>query len=65
MNDPTSRLCVDVGASQLIIDGKIKLKNGSVKSFTKDSLVFEDGSSLKADVVVFATGLVFHISQMI
>jgi len=47
----------DVGASQLIIDGKIKLKNGSIKSFTKDSLVFEDGSTLKADVVVFATGL--------
>jgi len=48
---------LDVGASQLIIDGKIKLKRGSVKSLTKDSIVFEDGSSLKADVVVFATGL--------
>ncbi|KAF8523192.1 hypothetical protein JB92DRAFT_2705437 [Gautieria morchelliformis] len=48
---------LDVGASQLIIDGKIKLKSGSVKSFTTDSLVFEDGSALKADLVVFATGL--------
>jgi len=47
----------DVGASQLIIDGQIKLKNGSVKTFTDDSLIFEDGSQLKADVVVFATGL--------
>ena len=63
--DLTTRLRVDVGASQLIIDGKIKLKNGGVKSFTKDSLVFEDGSLLKADVVVLATGLVFHVSQMI
>ncbi|KIJ33013.1 hypothetical protein M422DRAFT_70464 [Sphaerobolus stellatus SS14] len=48
---------LDVGASQLIIDGKIKFKHGSVKAFTKDGLEFEDGSSLKADVVVFATGL--------
>ncbi|KAF8510816.1 hypothetical protein BU17DRAFT_55151 [Hysterangium stoloniferum] len=48
---------LDVGASQLIIDGKIKIKNGSIKTFTTDSLVFEDGSTLKADVVVFATGL--------
>ncbi|GJJ14649.1 hypothetical protein Clacol_008915 [Clathrus columnatus] len=47
---------LEVGASQLIIDGKIKLKNGSIKEFTEDSLVFEDGSTLKADVVVFATG---------
>lgn len=56
MIDPTSREHADAGASQLIIDEKIKLKSGSVKSFTKDSLVFEDGSSLKADVAVFATG---------
>ena len=49
----------DAGASQLIIDGKIKLKNGSVKSFTEDGLVFEDGSQLNADVVVFATGSAF------
>ena len=63
--DLTTRLCVDVGASQLIIDGKIKLKNGSVKGFTKDSLVFKDGSLLKADVVVLATGSDFRVFQMI
>lgn len=40
----------------MIIDGKIKLKNGSIKEFKEDGLVFEDGSFLKADVVVFATG---------
>ena len=48
----------DVGASQLIIDGKIGLKNDSgIKEFTKTGLKFEDGSTLDADLVVFATGL--------
>jgi len=47
----------DVGASQMIIDGKIGLKNDSViKEFTKNGLKFEDGSTLDADFVVFATG---------
>jgi hypothetical protein len=48
----------DVGASQLIIDGKIKLKNDAqISNFTKKGLEFADGSTLDADVVVFATGL--------
>jgi len=48
----------DVGASQLIIDGKIGLKNDSViKEFTKTGLKFEDDSTLDADLVVFATGI--------
>ncbi|KAJ3506969.1 hypothetical protein NLJ89_g6569 [Agrocybe chaxingu] len=49
---------MDVGGSQYIIDGKIKLKNDSqIQSFTPDGLKFEDGSTLLADVVVFCTGL--------
>lgn len=48
---------IDVGGSQEIIDGKIKLKTGSaIKSFNENGLEFEDGSNLDADVVVFATG---------
>ena len=47
---------IDVGASQLIIDGKIKLKAGQVAEITEDSVVFNDGSSLPADVIVYATG---------
>ncbi|EIW65341.1 FAD/NAD-P-binding domain-containing protein [Trametes versicolor FP-101664 SS1] len=48
---------LDVGASQLIIDGKIKLKNDSViKRYTPTGLEFEDGSTLDADVIMFATG---------
>ncbi|THH13418.1 hypothetical protein EW146_g6790 [Bondarzewia mesenterica] len=48
---------LDVGASQLIIDGKIKLKNDSqISRFTKTGLLFENGSTLDADVIIFATG---------
>ncbi|KAJ6467908.1 hypothetical protein C8R45DRAFT_1171515 [Mycena sanguinolenta] len=49
---------IDFGASQMIIDGKIKLKNDSqIAAFTDSGLKFENGSELAADVVVFATGL--------
>lgn len=47
---------IDVGASQLIIDGKIKLKPGQVSEITEDAVVFDDGSTLPADVIVYATG---------
>ncbi|KAI6105040.1 FAD/NAD(P)-binding domain-containing protein [Pisolithus croceorrhizus] len=47
----------DVGASQKIIDGEIKLKsNGSIARFTPHGLLFGDGSTLDAEVVIFATG---------
>lgn len=52
-------LRIDVGASQLIIDGKIKLKNDSqIARFGKKTIVFENGSEIPADVVVFCTGSV-------
>jgi NAD(P)H-nitrite reductase large subunit len=48
---------IDVGASQLVVDGKIKLKNdSSIERFTKTGIKFQNGSELQADVVVFATG---------
>ena len=58
----------DVGASQMIIDGKIKLKNDAqISRFTEKGLEFEDGSTLDADAVVFATGWVnpVHIHAFI
>ncbi|KXN87227.1 putative indole-3-pyruvate monooxygenase YUCCA4 [Leucoagaricus sp. SymC.cos] len=49
---------LDVGGSQYVIDGKIKLKNDStLESFTETGLKFANGSELPADVVVFCTGL--------
>ena len=57
-NLSTLAILTDVGASQMIIDGKIGLKNDSaIKGFTKTGLRFEDESTLDADLVVFATGL--------
>lgn len=48
---------IDVGCSQLIIDGKIKIKQGQEISEVKPhSLVFADGTELPADEIIFATG---------
>ena len=48
---------IDVGGSQLIIDGKIKIKQGQeIDEVTPHGLKFADGSTLEADEIVFATG---------
>ncbi|WP_299477320.1 NAD(P)/FAD-dependent oxidoreductase [uncultured Roseibium sp.] len=47
---------IDIGASQLIIDGEIKLKRGQVTEVVEDGVVLDDGSKLEADVIVYATG---------
>ena len=48
---------IDVGASQLIIDGRIKLKSGSdVSHLTPTAVVLRDGTELPADLVIYATG---------
>jgi hypothetical protein len=48
---------IDVGASKLIIDGKIKVKHGQeVEQVLPTGLKFADGSVLEADEIVFATG---------
>ncbi len=48
---------IEVGASELIADGSIKLRSGvEIERMTEDSVVLDDGSELKADLVVYATG---------
>ena len=47
---------IDVGASQLIIDGQIKLKRGQVASVDKTGVTLGDGTHLDADLIVYATG---------
>jgi putative flavoprotein involved in K+ transport len=47
---------IDIGASQLIIDGKIKLKRGQVAEIVADGVVLDDGTHLAADLIVYATG---------
>ena len=47
---------IDIGASQMIIDGKIKLKKGQVTEVVEDGVILDDGTKLDADVIVYATG---------
>jgi len=47
---------IDVGASQLIIEGKIKLVAGQVEAITPDGVRLQDGREIPADVIVYATG---------
>ena len=50
---------IDVGASELIADGTIKLKSApglGVECIEADAVVLTDGSRLPADLIVYATG---------
>ncbi|KAF2199301.1 FAD/NAD(P)-binding domain-containing protein [Delitschia confertaspora ATCC 74209] len=48
---------IDVGASQLIAEGKIKIKQGQeISQVLPNGLEFADGTQLEADEIVFATG---------
>lgn len=47
---------IDVGASQLIIDGRVRLQAGQVAKITGNAVVMEDGSELEAELIVYATG---------
>ena len=48
---------IDVGASDLIADGRIKLHSGvNVERIQADSVVLSDGTILTADLIVYATG---------
>jgi putative flavoprotein involved in K+ transport len=48
---------IDVGASELVADGRIGLRSGvSVKALRERSVLLDDGSELPADLVVYATG---------
>src|SRR6478672_11918786 len=47
---------IDVGASDLVASGDIKLKGGIVDHLTESAVVMTDGTELPADLVVYATG---------
>jgi putative flavoprotein involved in K+ transport len=47
---------IDVGAADLVADGKVNLASGQVDHLTENSVVLEDGTELAADLVVYATG---------
>ncbi|MEO3416486.1 NAD(P)/FAD-dependent oxidoreductase [Roseovarius sp. CAU 1744] len=47
---------IDIGASQLIIDGEIKLERGQVVELDSTGVILDNGKHLDADLVVYATG---------
>jgi putative flavoprotein involved in K+ transport len=48
---------IDVGASDLIIEGHIAVKSGvQISHFTEDAVVMADGTTLPADLIIYATG---------
>jgi putative flavoprotein involved in K+ transport len=47
---------IDVGAADLVADGKVKLVHGPVDHLTDNGVALADGTSLEADLVVYATG---------
>jgi putative flavoprotein involved in K+ transport len=48
---------IDVGASELVANGSIKLKSGvGVERITENSIILSDGTELPADLVIYATG---------
>jgi putative flavoprotein involved in K+ transport len=48
---------IDVGASQLVIDGSIRLKSpAEINRIASNSVLLSDGSVLPADLIVYATG---------
>jgi putative flavoprotein involved in K+ transport len=47
---------IDVGASELVAGGQVKLQPGQVDHLTEDGVVMADGTELPADLVVYATG---------
>jgi putative flavoprotein involved in K+ transport len=48
---------IDVGASELVANGSVKLKSGvKVERINAHSITLDDGTELPADVIVYATG---------
>jgi putative flavoprotein involved in K+ transport len=47
---------IDVGAGDLICDGRVALVQGQVDHLTEDAIVLDDGTELPADLIVYATG---------
>ncbi len=47
---------IDVGASELVADGKVKVKTGAIEKITPTGVKMADGTELPADLIVWATG---------
>eukprot|EP00516_Mucochytrium_quahogii_P008273 CAMPEP_0203757020 /NCGR_PEP_ID=MMETSP0098-20131031/10184_1 /ASSEMBLY_ACC=CAM_ASM_000208 /TAXON_ID=96639 /ORGANISM=" , Strain NY0313808BC1" /LENGTH=561 /DNA_ID=CAMNT_0050649109 /DNA_START=57 /DNA_END=1739 /DNA_ORIENTATION=- len=47
---------MDVGAAELIANGRIKMRHGEISRFEENTLVLSDDSTIECDAVVCATG---------
>ena len=48
---------IDIGASELIIAGEIKLRSGvGIERIQERSVILSDGSELPADLIIYAPG---------
>ena len=47
---------IDVGAADLVASGEVTLAKGQVDHLTEHAVVLADGTTLEADLVVYATG---------
>jgi putative flavoprotein involved in K+ transport len=48
---------IDVGASEMVMDGRISVRSGvNIERLTETHVVLDNGESLPADVLVYATG---------
>jgi putative flavoprotein involved in K+ transport len=47
---------IDVGASELVADGKVKLRRGAIEQVLPGGLKMADGGELAAELIVWATG---------
>lgn len=47
---------IDVGASQLIIDGEVKVAQGQIEKIVPEGVQLDTGEVLPADLIVYATG---------
>lgn len=57
---------LDVGISQKVCDGLIKVKSDAAPvEYTKTGLRFDDSSELEADVIVFGTGFEGNMRLMV
>ncbi|KIX99768.1 uncharacterized protein Z520_04404 [Fonsecaea multimorphosa CBS 102226] len=57
---------VDIGTSAKIADGRIKVKSDAfIDAYTPEGLHFSDGTEIKAEVVVFATGFHGNMRQFV
>lgn len=47
---------IDVGACEMVADGRIGLRTGEIDRIVPDGVILSDGSQLPAELIVYATG---------